>query len=1184
MVVAGFFYLTKFMSTKALSDYTLYARYASFVEEESRRETWEETCNRVFDMHERKYAKELEASEELRGYFEEAKQGLINKEILGSQRALQFGGRPIERKHAKLFNCSFGHICYDRVFNEIMHLLLCGCGVGFSVQKHHIKQLSDIQPKSEDATTEIFQPEDSIEGWADAVAALMSSYFSKPLEGFEKYQGKLVEFDFSLIRPEGSLIDGGFKAPGPNGLKRSLEKIDELLKSRTTSDEFTTGEFANKMQPIEAYDIVMHLSDAVLSGGVRRSATICLFSLDDMDMMNAKTGNWFKDNPQRGRSNNSAVFVRGKSSKKEFEEVKARVKEFGEPAFVFLNDEESGVNPCCVSGETKVLTDKGYIKAKDLSDKPFNAVVDGKIEPSSDKGFWVSGEKDIYTLSTREGFSVEVTKDHRIKTSDGWVPAEDLVVGQRIIVGDNMDHNWEGVGNNDQGWLVGSLLGDGTFTEDMALLDYWGSESEYLPELAVKLLNEQGLVRKNTKPWSQSDTEGGIKKKRVGSAGLKVFAESVGIGRDKCITDNILHTSSNFVCGFLSGWFDADGSVQGNSKKGHSIRLSSCNKNNLQTAQQLLNAVGVFSKLRKSLDAGYRELPDGKGGRKPFWCKSNYELIISREDMVRFGQVIGFRNIDKKEKLENIIKGYTRPPYKTNRTCQFVGLEYKGKEVVYDCNIPTVESFDAQGIIAHNCEIVFRPVTEDGKHGFQMCNLSTINGKLANTREKFVAAARAASIIGTIQAGYTEFGYLGKETRELTEKEALLGVSITGVMDSPDITLDPEIQRAGAEEVKRINAVVADLLGINPAARLTCVKPEGSASCILGTSSGIHPHHAKRYFRRVQANRMEFPVQYFQMYNPKAVTESAWSANKTDQVITFLCEVPKGSIIKNQLDAIGLLDNVKLTQQNWVETGTVPERCNKPYLRHNVSNTISVGDDEWDDVFEYLWENQNYFTGVSMISKDGDKDYPQAPFCTVYTANEIVKEYGDASIFASGLITAGLKAFDDNLWSACSHALGIESVDGLLAQSEKACLSFEASEEAIEIAKVTLSDAIEAMRIADDPEEAYGEIEKTREKIEKLEEIYNILDEECDTLSDTVYRRTDWIRRAQQFADRYFEGNTKKMTYCLKDVHNWKEWKDLQREYVDVDWSLAHEEKATDVEIDTLGAIACAGGACALEI
>jgi ribonucleoside-diphosphate reductase alpha chain len=422
--------------------------------------------------------------------------------------------------------------------------------------------------------------------------------------------------------------------------------------------------------------------------------------------------------------------------------------------------------------------------------------------------------------------------------------------------------------------------------------------------------------------------------------------------------------------------------------------------------------------------------------------------------------------------------------------------------------------------------------------GWQACNLCEINGKKLKTEEDMLQACRAAAIIGTMQADYTTFPYLGKVSQFLVEQEALLGVSMTGMMDSPEIIFDPKIQKKGAKEVLKTNEKIANILGVNPCARGTCVKPAGTTSCVLGSSSGIHPHHARRYMRRVQANKLEFPLQEFTKHNPHAVEESVWSNNGTDMVITFLCEVPQGSVVKNQMGAIDLLEKVKLTQQNWVEAGTRVERCTKEFIRHNVSNTITVQPDEWDELTNYIYRNRKWFAGISLLPSSGDKDYPQAPFTTVHTPAEIVKMYGDASVFASGLIVDGLHAFNNNLWSACDCALGIgEQLD----------------EEREEPAYPKGRNYKELASYFTDKEEY-----------------------------DVWWKKTDWIRRAKQFAERYFEGDVRQMTYCLKDVSNWKLWCDLHRDYKDIDWSEVVEENAFYQNVDETAGAACAGGRCEL--
>lgn len=284
------------------------------------------------------------------------------------------------------------------------------------------------------------------------------------------------------------------------------------------------------------------------------------------------------------------------------------------------------------------------------------------------------------------------------------------------------------------------------------------------------------------------------------------------------------------------------------------------------------------------------------------------------------------------------------------------------------------------------------------------------------------------------------------------------------------------------------------------------VVSHNTTSCILGSASGIHPHHARRYIRRIQGNYMEAPLQYFKEHNPIAVESSVWSANKTDEVISFCVEALGKT--KNDLSAIELLQHVKSTQENWVENGKNLELCTRPWLTHNVSNTINVRPEEWDGITDYIYENRKYFAGISLLPQSGDLDYPQAPFTTIYTPKEIVQNYGDGSLMASGLIVDGLRAFDNNLWAACDAVIGLGT----------------------------------------DPEN-YSEDKK------------------------------EFIRRANQFAERYFD-NLKQMTYCLKCVHNWKLWCDLNREYRDVDYSKMLEN--TD-ETGETREWACSGGTCELR-
>lgn len=780
------------MSIRALADYTQYSKYARFSKDKKRRETWSEQVDRVFAMHEEKFGSKLDS---IRDDFEWVKEQVKKKRVLGSQRALQFGGDPILKKQAKMYNCTVSYVDRPRFFQECMYLLLCGCGTGFSVQRHHIAKLPKVAARTKGKKT--FVIPDTVEGWADAIGVLMNSYFvsQDPYYAFdygcelETFGGYEIEFDYSQIRPQGAPISWGGKAPGPDGLKNAINKITKLM------DEIVEeGPIA--LRPIQAYDIIMHSSDAVLSGGIRRSATICLFSPDDEEMVNAKTGDWFIKNPQRGRSNNSALLIRDKTTAEDFAKLMHSVKEFGEPGFVWSDDTEALYNPCV--------------------------------------------------------------------------------------------------------------------------------------------------------------------------------------------------------------------------------------------------------------------------------------------------------------------------------------------------------------------EIGMRAYTEDGESGWQFCNLCEINGKKSVDEETFLEQCRAAAILGTLQAAYDSFDYLTEASNKIVQREALLGVSMTGMMDNPHVTFDPKIQKKGAKLILKVNEKIADAIGINRCARATCVKPAGTTSCILGSSSGIHPHHAKRYMRRVQANKLEFPAQHFKKINPLAVEESVWSNNGTDVVITFLCEVPDGAKTKNQVNAVNLLEHVKLTQQNWVEAGTRYEACVAPWLRHNVSNTINVKPDEWGDVEKFIYDNRKWFAGISLLSHSGDKDYPQAPFCTVYTPQEMVKEYGDGAMMASGLIVDGLHAFNGNLWKACDTVLGF---------GEK----LENMEEPVEPIM---------------PSKNGYTIKEWKDKLEQygndMETYHNALVSWKKNID-----KIDWVRRVKQFADRYVDHDVRRCTYLLKDVHNWKLWCDLRREYTDIDWSDVVEEKY-ELDVSTISGEACAGGKCEL--
>ena len=312
-------------SNKILSDITVFSKYAKYIPSVQRRETWDELVTRNKTMHQRKYprmAQEIEAAYKF----------VYEKKALPSMRSLQFGGAPIELAPNRIFNCAYLPVSEVEAFSETMFLLLGGTGVGYSVQRHHVTQLPEV--RSPNKRKRRFLVSDNIEGWADAVKVLMESYFKGSMA---------VDFDYRDIRPKGAmLITSGGKAPGPQPLKDCIHQLTKVLDTA----------IGRNLTTLEVHDLMCYIADAVLAGGIRRAALIALFSMDDLEMMSCKSGEWYVDNPQRGRANNSAVILRHRATKDDFLKLWERVEASGsgEPGVYFSNDKDWGTNPCCEIG------------------------------------------------------------------------------------------------------------------------------------------------------------------------------------------------------------------------------------------------------------------------------------------------------------------------------------------------------------------------------------------------------------------------------------------------------------------------------------------------------------------------------------------------------------------------------------------------------------------------------------------------------------------------------------------------------------------------------------------------------------------------------------------------------------------------------------------------------------------
>jgi len=572
------------LSSEILSDITVHMKYAKYLPEENRRETWSELVDRNKAMHVKKFP-------ELKEQIDKAYQLVYDKKILPSMRSLQFGGKPIEISPNRLYNCAYLPVDHIDSFSECMFLLLSGCGVGYSVQKHHVEHLPHILKPFEKRERR-FVIGDSIEGWADAIKVLVKSYMGSK-------RNSNIKFDYSDIRPKGALlVTSGGKAPGPQPLKECLVKIKGIFEAKGEGDRLST---------IEVHDIVCHIADAVLAGGIRRAALISLFNADDDEMISCKSGNWWELNPQRGRANNSAVLMRHKVTKDFFINLWERIKlsGAGEPGIYFNNDKDWGTNPCC--------------------------------------------------------------------------------------------------------------------------------------------------------------------------------------------------------------------------------------------------------------------------------------------------------------------------------------------------------------------EIALRP--------YQFCNLCEVNVSNIESQDDLNERVKMATFIGTLQASYTDFHYLREVWKETTEKDALIGISMTGI--GSGVVLEYDMKKA-VGILKRENTRVAKLIGINPAARTSTVKPAGTTSLVLGTSSGIHAWHNDYYVRRLRVGKNEAIYGYLNEYHSELIEDDYFRPHDT-AVISIPQMAPEGSILRTE-SPMDLLERIKKVATEWVRPGH-----RKGSNGHNVSATVSLKEEEWESVGEWMWDNRNHYNGLSVLPYNGGT-YVQAPF------------------------------------------------------------------------------------------------------------------------------------------------------------------------------------------------------------
>jgi len=1100
-------------SSTELQTYIFKSKYARWDKEKKRRETWQEAVDRVRGMMLTKYAG-CGIDEDINWSYDM----MQKKKVLGSQRALQYGGKPILDKNARIFNCTAAYCDRLDFFHECFWLLLCGCGTGFSVQKHHIAKLPELTNCSENCKPITFIIPDTIEGWADALKVLILSYVDVDSE----YRHASVTFDYSKIRPKGATLSSGIgKAPGPEGLKLALERIDKLL-NECIKRHFRTG-CTNKLRPIDAYDIVMHASDAVLSGGVRRSASICIFSPDDQDMLTAKAGDWLTTNPQRARSNNSALLLRGKTDYKDFEKLLNSVKEFGEPGFIWADDLEFMLNPCaeiamyCYDKDGNsgwqtcnlstincgTITDEddfldrakaaaviGTLQAGFTSFDYLGEVSENIVKREALLGVSMTGIMENFEIALNphvQSLAASLIKDTNariakligintaarttclkpegclnknsfVQTSEGILTLEEI----GDINGDIWQDYCTNIVTDKDDQQTSKFYCNGHF-KTKKILTSGGIEIESTYKHRFRVLRGQEYVWVEARDLQNGDMLpyklGGYTGGKIQTLAKPTLKKSKYASNQRSL-QHIDHIDENFA--WFLGLYVGDGSNHANK---YSIRIHG----DYRKQEHLLKAQEYINKTFKLNAYIYKYNQDDDDNR----CA----LYITSKEFYMFLSCNGLL----KQKSKDI-----EIPLSIRCSSSNIVNEYiDGYACADGCNQRYRSFCTTSKNMAQQLVQCLRAIGKDCK----MRLMPPTNSSFGNNMRYWIQERVGR---GSNKTPYHKY-------HKILDKHGLSDCSVDRIVDIKDSYCDTyDITVNNNNHTYVANSYISHNTG----------------SMVLGTSAGIHPHHSKRYIRRVQANVTENVYQHFKEYNPSACEKSVWSANDTDEIAMFPIEVPDGAKTKNQLPALEMLKIVKSTQEHWVRAGRRPERCVKPWLCHNVSNTITVCDDEWDDVGKYIYDNREYFTGVALLPLSGDKDYPQAPFTTIYTSREIVKEYGDAAIWCSGLIELALKAFGGNLWKACDDLLKDDYLDDL----------------SVPIAMI-----------------------------------------------DSIAKRVEFWQRGRKYAKKYFTGDIKKLTYCLKDVYNWKAYSDLKESFVHVPYiEMVETEDNTKPEEEA----ACSGGAC----
>lgn len=929
--------------------------YARWLESKNRRETWNETVDRVCQF----LFNESPINEEEIALIKEM---ILTQQVMPSMRSLWASGEFASIDNTAIYNCSFLPIDNLKAFSELIYILMQGTGVGFSVESKFVSKLPVIAEVNS-STSATYQVQDSSVGWADAIFFVVTHAW----KGFGS-----IDVDYSLVRPRGSrLKTKGGRASGPQPLQDAIEFIIETIDNAR----------GRKLTTLEVYDICCSLAEVVVVGGVRRSAMISFSDPGDESMRHAKDWKLGNFPLKRYMSNNSAYFA-DRPSKEVFDREWKQLAESGSGERGFSIDNwhkyaprpkgECRSNPC-VTGDTRVMTSDGLIQIKDFLNDPKSLVIDSRFGTekqgyTSDKGAFITGEKQVFKLTTKQGYEIKLTADHRVMTSRGWVEAQNLDHGDKIHICNN-GGMFGSEGSEQIGAVAGWYAGDGTIADGRPRLYFYHEDrnlTSYFKDCIKSIVGHEVNVSEYLD----------AKRESIESASLRDYLPTDD--RTK-VPEIIWRGTKECQKAYLSALFSADGCVLGNLKKGASIRLHSTKIDHLKAVQQILLNFNVYSKIYTGrMKEGFRMMPDGKGGLKNYYCKESAELVISCKSLVTFSERIGFMRQDKQEALNCIIDSYKRKPNADKFIADFTGLEPLGIETVYDLTEETTHSFIANGLVVHNChEIGLRfkesndPWTGEGGGG-QFCNLSAVVVRPEDTLDTLKLKVRLATIIGCTQATFTNFPYLRPAWRDLCEEDRLIGVDLTGQCDNPKLLDNLENLSALNDVALSTASEMSELLGINIPAAITCGKPSGNTSQMVDCASGFHPRYSDFYFRHVRVSADDPLSDLLRSEGVPMFPEVGQEELPLDKIKTWVARFPikspQGSMTRDDETSFDQMERYLTIMKGWCK-----ERG------HNQSATIYVKNDDWDKVGQWVWDNFDDIVGLSFLPYDGG-NYKLAPY------------------------------------------------------------------------------------------------------------------------------------------------------------------------------------------------------------